>query len=256
MHIEYHKWYSPSLGQDMELKVYGTGGRPFIVFPTSSGRFFDFENNGMVHAAERFIEAGKIVLCAVDSIDQQSWDNREKPAEEKARRHNDYDRYITQEVVPFIRERAGGPGRIMCTGVSMGASHAVLFFFKHPDLFQGTIALSGVYNFRFFLDNYQGSSLDVYYNNPLDFLPNLEVPRLLELYRTSDILVCVGQGAWEEPMVADTRRLQEVLAAKQVPCWIDFWGHDVNHDWPWWRRQFPYFLGKLYGERDGDRQGL
>lgn len=250
MQVEHHTWHSPNLGQEMELKVYGTGGRPFIAFPTSSGRFYDFENNGMVHAARRFIESGRISLYAVDSIDPQSWDNRDRHPVDRARRHNDYDRYITQEVVAFIHGRGRSGERIMCTGASMGASHAALFFFKHPDLFQGTIALSGVYNFRFFLDGYAGDSLDVYYNNPLDFLPGLAVPRLLELYRQSNIIVCVGQGAWEEPMIADTRRLQEVLASKQVPCWIDYWGHDVNHDWPWWRRQLPYFLGKLYGEPD------
>jgi esterase/lipase superfamily enzyme len=247
MHVEHHQWRSPRLGQDMELKVYGKGGRPFIVFPTSSGRFFDFENNGMVQAAERFIQRGGITLYAVDSIDQQSWDNREKPPEEKARRHNDYDWYIMEEVVPFIRGRGGHDGRIMCTGVSMGASHSVLFFFKHPEVFQGTIALSGIYNFRSFLNNYQGDSLDVYFNSPLDFLPNLNDPWYLEQYRRSNIIICVGQGAWEEPMVADARRMQAVLQAKQVPCTIDFWGPDVNHDWPWWRKQFPYFLEKLYG---------
>jgi esterase/lipase superfamily enzyme len=247
MHTEYHKWRSPKLGQDMELKVYGTGGRPFIVFPSSSGRFFDFENNGMVQAAERFIESGRIILYAVDSIDQQSWDNREKPAEEKARRHNDYDWYILEEVVPFIRGRGNAVERIMCTGVSMGASHAVLFFFKHPDVFQGTIALSGIYNFRSFLSDYQGDNLDVYFNSPLDFLPNLTDPWYLEQYRRSDIIICVGQGAWEEPMVEDTRRMQEVLREKQIPATVDFWGRDVNHDWPWWRKQFSYFLEKLYG---------
>jgi esterase/lipase superfamily enzyme len=231
----------------MELKVYGSGGMPFIVFPTSSGRFFDFENNGMVQAAERFIESGRITLTAVDSIDQQSWDNREKPPEEKARRHNDYDWYIMEEVVPFIRSRGNPHERIMCTGVSMGASHSVLFFFKHPDAFQGTIALSGIYNFRYFLNHYQGDSLDVYFNSPLDFLPNLTDPWYLEQYRRSDIIICVGQGAWEEPMVADTRRIKEILDSKQIPCTVDFWGSDVNHDWPWWRRQFPYFLEKLYG---------
>lgn len=247
MNIEYHRWHSPSLGQEMELKVYGTQGRPFIVFPTSSGRFFDFENNGMVHAAERFIEQGRITLFAVDSIDAQSWHHPTLPPEARARRHNDYDRYIVTEVIPFIRERIGPSDRIMGTGASMGASHAVLFFFRHPDLFQGTIALSGIYNFRYFLNNYQGDSLDVYFNSPLDFLPNLTDPRILKLLRERDIIICVGQGAWEDPMLADTKWLQEILKAKEIPCWIDIWGHDVKHDWPWWRLQFPYFLGKLYG---------
>jgi esterase/lipase superfamily enzyme len=231
----------------MELLVYGHSGQPFIVFPTSSGRFYDFEDNGMVRAAERFLESGTIKLIAVDSIDPQSWDSRDKGPVEKARRHNDFDRYIVSEVVPFIHRHCGGQERVMCSGVSMGASHAVLFFFKYPDIFKGTIALSGVYNFRHFLNDYQGDSLDVYFNSPLDFLPNLTDPRYLDAYRKSDIIICVGQGAWEAPMVADTLRMKEILAAKGIPALVDVWGHDVNHDWPWWRRQFPYFLEKLYG---------
>ncbi|TAN41230.1 MAG: transposase [Nitrospirae bacterium] len=247
MNVEYHKWWSRSLGQEMELKVYGHAGRPFIVFPTSSGRFYDFEDNGMVNAAERFIREGKIKLFCVDSIDPQSWDNTQKQPEEKARRHNDYDGYIISEVVPFIKTHCAGDVGIMCTGVSMGASHSALFFFKHPDIFNGAIALSGVYNFRFFLNGYDGDSLDVYYNSPLDFLPDLKDEWYLEKYRKSSIIICVGQGAWEGPMIADTAKIKEILKAKNIPCTIDFWGHDVNHDWPWWRVQFPYFLEKLYG---------
>ena len=247
MNREYHKWHSPNLGQEMELLVFGHAGRPYLVFPTSSGRFFDFESNGMVGAAKRFLKEGKIRLYCVDSIDQQSWDNHAKSPEDKARRHNDYDRYVVDEVVPFIHQHSGMRERIMCTGVSMGASHSVLFFLKHPDLFQGVIALSGVYNFRRFLDNYQGDSPDVYYNSPLDFLPNLTDTAVLEQYRKSAIIVCVGQGAWEEPMIEDTSRLDAILASKDISRMIDYWGHDVNHDWPWWRKQLPYFLTVLYG---------
>jgi esterase/lipase superfamily enzyme len=247
MNREYHVWRSPNLGQDMELLVYGHAGQPFIVFPTSSGRFYDFESNGMVRAAERFLEGGRIKLFAVDSIDPQSWDSRDKGPDEKARRHNDYDRYIVSEVVPFVHRHCGGQERIMCTGVSMGASHAVLFFFKYPNIFKGTIALSGIYNFHYFLSGYQGDSLDVYFNSPLDFLPNLTDPWYLDAYRKSDIIICVGQGAWEEPMIRDTLRMKEILASKDIPAWIDIWGDDVDHDWPWWRRQFPYFLETLYG---------
>lgn len=229
----------------MELKVYGHYGQPFLVFPSSSGRFYDFEDNGMVQAAERFIESGRIKLFCVDSVDQQSWDNPIKSPEEKASRHNAYDRYITDEVVPFIHNHCNTNERIMCCGVSMGASHAVLFFLKHPELFKGTIALSGVYNFRTFLSNYTGNSPDVYFNSPLDFLPGLTDPAYIEAYRNSAIIICVGQGAFEEPMIADTLRIKEVLESKGIPCWIDIWGQDVNHDWPWWRIQFPYFLEKL-----------
>jgi esterase/lipase superfamily enzyme len=47
-------------------------------------------------------------------------------------------------------------------------------------------------------------------------------------------------------MIADARALQDILQRKDIPCWIDFWGHDVNHDWPWWRQMWPYFLSKLF----------
>ena len=50
MKIEYQKLFSSSLGQDMEFKVYGHYGQPIIAFPSSRGRFFDFENNGMIES--------------------------------------------------------------------------------------------------------------------------------------------------------------------------------------------------------------
>src|ERR1700719_596773 len=50
MNREYHKWYSPRLGRDMELLVFGHAGLPVLVFPTSGGRFYEFEDRGMVGA--------------------------------------------------------------------------------------------------------------------------------------------------------------------------------------------------------------
>jgi len=26
---------------------------------------------------------------------------------------------------------------------------------------------------------------------------------------------------------------------------FDYWGPDVDHDWPWWRRMLPYALERL-----------
>jgi esterase/lipase superfamily enzyme len=50
-------------------------------------------------------------------------------------------------------------------------------------------------------------------------------------------------------MNADIRALKTILEAKAIPAWIDLWGHDVNHDWPWWQKQLPYFLNKLIDDR-------
>ena len=70
----------------------------------------------------------------------------------------------------------------------------------------------------------------------------------MELYRNSNIIICVGQGAWEDELLASTRELDAVLREKNIPAWIDYWGYDVNHDWPWWRKQMPYFLGNVLGQ--------
>jgi esterase/lipase superfamily enzyme len=196
----------------------------------------------MVEACAPFVESGKIFLVAVDSVDGQSWLNQEAPPADRARRHNEYDRYIVEEVVPFLRGSGHGGG-ILATGCSMGAYHAANFFFRHPDVFDALIALSGVYQLRRFIGDYMDEN--VYFNTPLAYLPNLVDPWYLDRYRNGRIVLCVGQGAWEDEMLADTLALKRILDDRQIWCWVDIWGHDVNHDWPWWRRQMPYFLGNI-----------
>jgi esterase/lipase superfamily enzyme len=242
MNVEYHKWWSARLGQDMELKLYGHAGKPVLVFPAAGGRFHEYEDFGMVGACSPFVEAGKILLVTVDSVDRQSWLNAQAHPADRARRHNDYDRYIVEEVAPFLRDR-GHRGRLLSTGCSMGGYHAANFFFRHPDLFDAMIALSGVYRLRRFIGDYMDDN--VYFNTPLAYLPNLADPWYLGRYRNSRIVACAGQGAWEDEMLEDTLALKRILDDKQIWCWVDIWGHDVNHDWPWWRRQMPYFLGNL-----------
>ncbi|RJP22149.1 MAG: transposase [Deltaproteobacteria bacterium] len=243
MNVEYHRRWSRHLGRDMELKAYGHAGKPVIVFPSSGGRFFEYEDFGMVEACRRFIDSGAVTLFTVDSVDRESWLNHSMHPADRARRHNDFDRYVMEEAVPFIRERSPDASGLLATGCSMGGYHSANFFFRHPDVFDAVIALSGVYKLTRFVGDYMDEN--VYFNAPLAYLPNLDEPWYLERYRRGRIVVCVGQGAWEDEMAADTRALQRILAAKEVPAWIDFWGHDVNHDWPWWRRQMPYFLERM-----------
>jgi len=244
MHTEFHQWFSASLEQEMALKIYGYYGKPVIVFPAQAGRFFDFENFGMVQSVSQHIEAGSIKLFCVDSNDSQSWANWHVHPSDRARRHQDYDRYITQEVVPFVREHCSGTQqKFISTGVSMGAYHAANFFFRHPDIFDTTIAVSGVYRLKMFVGDYLDEN--VYFNSPINYLPDLDDPWYLDQYRQSNIIICCGQGAWEDEMIADSHALKQILDDKNIPNWVDFWGYDVNHDWPWWRKMLPYFLDHL-----------
>src|SRR5438309_1523809 len=50
MRRDYIKWYSPSLHRDMELLAFGERGFPFVVFPTSGGRFYEYEDHAYFHA--------------------------------------------------------------------------------------------------------------------------------------------------------------------------------------------------------------
>ena len=75
MQIRYYKEYSRYLNRDMEFKVYGHAGRPILIFPCQSGRFFDWEDRNMCNLAAPWIDAGKLQIIAADSIDRESWDN-------------------------------------------------------------------------------------------------------------------------------------------------------------------------------------
>ena len=243
MRTEHEAWHSPVTGQRMEIKAYGWAGKPVLVFPTSGGSFHEYEDFGMIGAIEPFIDEGRVCVFAVDSLDGQSWLNGSARPEEKVGRHEAYERYIVGEVMPFIEERLGEGVKALATGCSLGAYHAANFFFRHPALFDAVIGLSGLYSLRFSLgDNLEGGA---YFHSPLDYLPGLEDPWFLDRYRQGRLVFCVGQGAWEEDSIRETLAMKGILESKGIPAWVDLWGHDVCHDWPWWQKQMPYFLGKL-----------
>lgn len=249
MDIEEYDWHSPRLNRQMSIRVYGHYGHPFIVFPCSKGRYFDYETMGMVDAIAPFINEGKIKLFCVDSVDEYTWYDFSISPAERDGRYEHYSSYIMKEVIPFIDKNCqGNQQRVMTTGCSMGAYHALNFFLKYPDIFAGTIALSGLYRLdweEFAITDYDLEA--VYYNSPLHYLAELDNLWFLNRYRQSSIIVCAGRGAWEEESIADTRKLENIFKEKNIDAWVDFWGHDVNHDWPWWYKQMKYFLGNLYG---------
>lgn len=226
----------------MELKTYGEEGTPVLVFPCQGGRFFEFEDFGMIPVVNRFIDEKRYIFFTVDSLDSETWANSSAHPSERGRRHEDYDRYICSEVVPFIASKCGGR-KAITYGCSMGGYHAGNFFFRHPDLFVGMISLSGLFSLDYFVGNYMDDN--VYFNSPLIYLPNLTDEWYLNKIRSGRIIICAGQGAWEEPMLNHAKAMRELLAAKSIPAWIDIWGPDVNHDWPWWRIQLPYFLDRF-----------
>ena len=47
MRRDFTQWHSPSLHRNMELLAFGHAGFPIVVFPTSGGRFFEYEDRGL-----------------------------------------------------------------------------------------------------------------------------------------------------------------------------------------------------------------
>jgi len=227
----------------MELKIYGHGGKAVIVFPTTSGKFHEYKDFGMVEACQPFIDNGEITLFTIDSIDNQTWLNYGIHPDERAKRYIDYDKYIIREVVPFARSHGTQYPKLMVTGCDIGATHAANFFFKHPDIFDTLVALSGIYSSQHFLGDFMDDK--TYFHFPLVYLPKLTDSWYLDQYRESKIIFCVGRGAWEQDSLTDTWAMKTVLEKKDIPAWVDFWGEDVNHDWPWWGKQIVYFLTSL-----------
>ena len=244
MEVRYFKEWSRELDRDMEFKVYGNRGKVCFAFPPQNGRFWDFENFGMVECMRPWIEDGRIMLVCADGIDGESWSAKNDDPRHRIEMQEKWFRYITLELYPRARELGDVHGKGMLTGCSMGAVHSGIFFFRRPDLFDTVVALSGTYNANDFIPGYMDDL--IYDNSPVYFLPNMPFDHpYMELYRQSQLIFCVGQGAWEDELLAGTRALDAVCREKAIPAWFDYWGFDVNHDWCWWQKQLPYFMGKL-----------
>ncbi len=236
-------WHSPVLGLDMPIASYGDRGRPLLLFPTAAADHLENERFHLVKSVEPFIAAGRIRLFSIDSCNRWTWMDPSLPVPEQARRQAAYSRYIEEEVVAYVRRLCRSEEGIGAAGASFGAFHAANAAFRRPDLFDTLIGMSGFYDLAF--DYLRGYSDDnCYYNNPVWYLPGLVGEYLDALRKRCRIIIVTGQGAYEAP--GESKRLAEILSRKGVPHVLDLWGHDVNHDWPWWRKMLPHYVENLY----------
>lgn len=248
MEVRYICHYSSHLGRDMEFKVYGHRGLPVLFIPCQAGRFFDFENFHMTDIWAPWIESGQVTVYAADTIDNEAWANIDGDPRRRIENHERWYNYIVEELVPTIRhlsgERNGHDSLIIPFGCSMGAMHAANLFFRRPDLFGGVLALSGLYDSRLFFGDYMDDLL--YQNTPCVYLENMPLDHpYIALYNQRKMIFCVGQGAWEDELKTSTGWLAQILQRKGIHATVDFWGYDVNHDWPWWFRQVEYYLPRF-----------
>jgi esterase/lipase superfamily enzyme len=233
----YHRWFSQSLHRDMEMLVFGHGGAPVVVFPSSMGAFFEYEDRGMVAAVGDKVERGALQLFCVSSVDGESWYNRHVHPRHRIDRHLHYERYVLDDVVPLVRHFNPQHNGIGVSGCSFGAYHAMTLALRHPEIFTSCVTMGGRYDITSFLDGFEDT--DGYLLSPLQFLPGLEDPRYLEPIRRNKFVLATGE--WDICRGAN-EEFSGVLHAKGIPHALHIWGDGSKHDWPDWRPMAAAYL--------------
>jgi esterase/lipase superfamily enzyme len=225
--------------------AYGHWGRPLLVFPAQEGRRYEWEERGMIDAVAGLIDAGRVKVYCVDSRDSGSWHDEWLPLEERARRHDVYERWLLEHVVPVIHADCGGFQEIATTGVSFGAYHAANLALRRADIFPLALCLSGIYDVNAIGWGERGDA--VYFHNPMAYVAHLGDGHLEWLRSRVNLVLVVGRGAWEDSTGAleQTHRFAALLAEKGLRHELDVWGEDAPHDWPAWRAQIAHHLPRF-----------
>jgi esterase/lipase superfamily enzyme len=236
-------WYSPALNREMPIATYGHYGFAVLLIPTAAADFLEYERFQLIESIRPLIESGKCKVFSINSMNKESWMNYEMWGEHRAIKHNQFNEYVFNEVVPFIRNATSNDTMIYTSGASFGALHAMNLFLKRPDIINGAISMSGVYDLTEYTRGYWDEQ--VYYNSPIHYMPNLHDSHYLDRIRASHhIHLLSGSGAYEDPDSA--RRLAGIFYSKGIWYDLDIWGQDVPHEWPTWRSMLPYVLGTKF----------
>lgn len=242
MQKEIQGWHSPSLNKHMEIAVYGHYGFNLLLVPTAAADYLEYERFLLIDVLAPLIEAGKVKVFSINSINRESWLNNDMYPPHKAIRHNQFNEYVYREVIPFIHSKSGDSTPIVTCGASFGALHSMNLFLKRPDLIQGVIAMSGCYDLSVYTKDYFDQ--EVYFNSPQHYIPNLTDHATLEQIRRGKILILTGSGNYERPSASIS--FSEILNGKGISHDLDIWGPDMPHDWPTWRKMLPYVISTKF----------
>jgi len=213
MNREIHQWFSPALQKEMPVSVYGHYGYALLMIPTAAADYLEYERFELISVLQPLIDEGRLKVFSVNSINTESWMNKAMEGAHKAIRHNQFNQYIFEEVIPFIRNKTSTDTPIISCGASFGALHAMNLFLKRPDMLQGVIAMSGVYDLTEYSDGFYDEQ--VYFNSPIHYIPNLSDHQTLEKIRSGKIIIASGSGSFEDPEA--NRRFSDVLNSKSIP---------------------------------------
>ncbi len=232
-------WYSHRIGREMPVVVYGNYGFALLLVPTAAADYLEYERFQLMDTLKPFIEAGKVKVFSINSINNESWLNNEMNPRDKAIRHQQFNSYVYEEVVPFIKMNTSQETPIVISGASFGALHSMNLFLRRPDLIDGVIAMSGVYDLTEYSKGYFDD--DVYFNSPQHYMPNLTDHNILEqISRSPHIHIFSGSGPYEDPNAS--RSFASILYNKGINYELDIWGPEWRHDWETWRALLPHYL--------------
>ena len=232
-------WYSPNLHKEMPVAVYGHYGVALLLIPTAAADYLEYERFQLIDSLNGFIEGGKVKIFSINSINMESWMNDQMIPRDKSIRHQHFNNYVFDEVIPFIKTNTSEQTRIICCGASFGALHGMNLFLKRPDLINGVIGLSGVYDLTEYSKGYFDD--DVYFNSPQHYIPNLTDHNILEQIRKgSPVYIFSGSGPHEDPNAS--RSFASLLYNKGINYELDIWGSEWPHDWQTWRTALPNCL--------------
>jgi esterase/lipase superfamily enzyme len=243
MNREITSWFSPSLNRDMPVAVYGHYGFALLLVPTASADFLEYERFQMMDAVQHAVDSGKVKVFSINSINMESWLNNHMDPRHKSIRHQQFNDYVFNEVVPFIRNNTSWETPIITCGASFGALHSMNLFLKRPDLINGVIAMSGVYDLTEYTKGYYDD--DVYFNSPMHYMPNLTDHGILEqIRRSGHVHIVTGSGSYEDP--SSSGRFARILYDKNIWYELDVWGQEWPHDWNTWRAMLPNYLATRF----------
>lgn len=235
MNREYHRWHSPNLNRNMELLVFGHAGARVIVFPTSKGKFFEWEDRGMIASLHDPISRGQLQLYCVDSVDAESWYCYWAHPGGRAWRHHQYMRYIFDEVLPLSTSKNDNPF-LMTMGASFGAFHAMSFGLHFAHKVDRILAFSGLFDIRSMTEGYTDDAL--YQYNPPSFIPNEHDPERLAALRHIDIVMATGR---DDRLIHSARQMSAILWSKGIGNALREWD-GWAHDWQYWRDMMHLYI--------------
>jgi esterase/lipase superfamily enzyme len=235
---EYYKWYTQYLSREFELLVFGHAGYPVIAFPTSQARYYELKDFGLIGSASHLIESGQVKIYCPDGIDSYSWYNYSIHPADRVKTHNGYENVILNDVIEYARQDSGY-NKVALAGASFGAYHAANIAFRFPDKVGYLICMGGAYDIKQFIMGYYDDNC--YFNNPPDYLPNLNDEWYLGRIRKMGIVLGTGD---QDMCLQDNINLSNILNSKGIHHWLDI-RHGAGHDWPWWRQMFPDYLSQI-----------